>query len=140
MNTHVLPKFDSYKGHSLIVNIIQVLFAIAAGFGVSLWGVWQLLYLKGEVWVIFPLFVLWLVVFFAVIIAVPLLVGFIARLIIRRKNDGEDKLIAESAPLEWKPITDKMLEYLKRKRKFPWISVIAFIASSYSSYNYGRRI
>lgn len=131
MNTHVLPKSNPYKNHTLTVNIIQVLSAIFAGFGVSLWGVRQLLYLKDnarDTFEILPAFMLWCAVFLAVVIAVPFVVGLIARLIINRSNSEVSRLCAQSAPLEWKPVTDKMLEYLKRNRKFPWISVTAFIA------------
>lgn len=130
MNTHVLPKSNPYKNHILTVNIIQVLSAIFAGFAVSLWGIYML-YRKGEVRdgvEILPVVMLWCVLLIAVVIAVPFVVGLIARLIINRSNSEVSRLCAESAPLEWKPVTDKMLEYLKRKRKFPWISVIAFIA------------
>ena len=111
MNTHVLPKSNPYKNYILTVNIIRFFSGIASGFGVCLGGIYML-YRKGEVRdgvELIPAVMLWCVLLIAVVIAVPVAVGLIA-------------------PLEWKPVTAEMTEYLRSKRKYPWIAVIAFVA------------
>lgn len=130
MNTHVLPKSNPYKNYILTVNIIRFFSGIASGFGVCLGGIYML-YRKGEVRdgvELIPAVMLWCVLLIAVVIAVPVAVGLMARRIINRSNSEASRLCAQSAPLEWKPVTAEMTEYLRSKRKYPWVAVIAFVA------------
>ncbi len=62
-------------------------------------------------------------------VIVTLVVAAIAERICHRTTKEEDRLISEAKPLEWKPVTEEMLAYLRKKRRYPIIAVLFFIAA-----------
>ena len=122
-----LPASEQYNGYRPVVTIIQAFAVLLVAYLGFIWFR-QTLETPGIVWVILPLFVVFISVLYAAVIAVTLLIDMAAKSCIKNQCSEETDELYEVCNLQWYRVTPQMQEYLDRSKKIMLLLAAVVVA------------
>ncbi len=111
-----LPVSEQYNGYRPVVVLIQVFAVLLVTYLGFLW-LKNVLQIPGIVWVILPLFVVFILCLNVSVIIVTLLIDMAAKSCIKNQCVEEADELYEVCNLQWYRVTPQMQEYLDRSKR-----------------------